>query len=98
MKCDRETKWLGALATAMVLAASLGVGACQRPAAVSGPPEPGDRAAARVNGQAVWVSDVKREAVAEGLIAPGEPLDVASPLFRQVLDQVVDTKILAGEA
>jgi peptidyl-prolyl cis-trans isomerase C len=98
MKCDRETKWVGALATAMVLAASLCAASCQRPAAVNNPPEPGDRAAARVDGQVVWVSDVKREAVAEGLIAAGEPLDVASPLFRQVLDEVVDTKILASEA
>jgi peptidyl-prolyl cis-trans isomerase C len=62
------------------------------------PPEPGDRAVAKVNGQTVWASDVKREAVAEGLISPGDPLDVSSDLFRQVLDEVIDTKVLAGAA
>jgi len=46
----------------------------------------------------IWASDVKREAVAEGQIAPGDPLDPSSDLFRQVLDEVIDTKVLAGEA
>ncbi|HZZ89405.1 MAG TPA: peptidyl-prolyl cis-trans isomerase [Caulobacteraceae bacterium] len=61
-------------------------------------PEPGDRAVAIVNGQTVWASDVKREAVAEGLIGAGDPLDPSSDVFRQVLDEVIDTKVLAGEA
>ena len=62
------------------------------------PPEPGDQAVARVNGQTIWASDVKREAVAEGLIGPGDPLAVSSDLFRQVLDEVIDTRVLAAEA
>ena len=53
---------------------------------------------AKVNDQTVWASDVKREAVAEGLIGPGDPLDVSSDMFRQVLDEVIDTKVLAAEA
>jgi len=72
--------------------------ACSQQLAAQHPPQPGDKAAATVNGQAVWASDVKREAVAEGLIAPGDPLDVSSDLFRQVLDEVIDTKVLAAEA
>jgi peptidyl-prolyl cis-trans isomerase C len=83
---------------ATALAAALALCACARPPSAQGPPEPGDRPAARVNGQVVWVSDVKREAVAEGRIGPGDPLDVSSDLFRQVLDEVIDTKVLAAEA
>lgn len=46
----------------------------------------------------MWASDVKREAVAQGLIGEGEPLDLSSDLFRQVLDEVEDQKLLAAEA
>ncbi|MFN3537505.1 MAG: peptidyl-prolyl cis-trans isomerase, partial [Brevundimonas sp.] len=49
-------------------------------------------------GAAIWASDVKREAVAQGLIGEGEPLDVSSDLFRRVLDEVIDQKLLAREA
>lgn len=62
------------------------------------PPEPGDRAVARVAGETIWASDVKREAVAQGLIGDGEPLDVTSGLFRRVLDEVIDQRLLAREA
>ncbi len=77
---------------ALVLAACGGGGGNDRP------PEPGDRAVARVAGETVWASDVKREAVAQGLIGEGEPLDVTSGLFRRVLDEVIDQKLLAREA
>ncbi len=76
----------------------LTVVACTQKAAVEHPPQPGDKAVARVDGAVVWASDVKREAVAQGLIGPGEPLDAAAPRFRQVLDEVVDQKLLAAEA
>jgi peptidyl-prolyl cis-trans isomerase C len=62
------------------------------------PPETGDVAVARVDGQPIWASDVKREAVAQGLIGEGEPLDIQSDLFRQVLDEVIDQDLLASEA
>ncbi len=71
---------------------------CGQQASLQRPPEPGDTAVARVNGQTVWASDVRREAVAEGLIGQGDPLDVSSDLFRQELDIVLDTKVLAAEA
>jgi peptidyl-prolyl cis-trans isomerase C len=86
---------------ARVFAAAAGLclfAACAPRPEAQHPPQPGDRAVATVNGQAVWASDVKREAVAEGLIAPGDPLDASSDLFRQVLDEVIDTKVLAVEA
>jgi peptidyl-prolyl cis-trans isomerase C len=75
-----------------MLAACGGRGGAERP------PEPGDQAVARVDGRTVWASDVKREAVAQGLIGEGEPLDVSSDLFRRVMDEVVDQKLLAAEA
>ena len=61
-------------------------------------PEPGDRAVAKVQDQTIWASDVRREAVAQGLVGEGEPLDVTSGLFRRVLDEVIDQKLLAHEA
>ncbi|MFT4253005.1 MAG: peptidyl-prolyl cis-trans isomerase [Caulobacter sp.] len=83
---------------AAVLGLALLVAACGRGGVDERPPEPGDTAVARVDGHAVWASDVKREAVAQGLIGEGEPLDISSDLFRRVLDEVVDQKLLAAEA
>jgi peptidyl-prolyl cis-trans isomerase C len=59
------------------------VAACGQNKVAEKPPEPGDTAVARVNGQVIWASDVKREAVAQGLISEGEPLDISSEVFRQ---------------
>ncbi len=72
--------------------------ACGRGGGDDTPPEPGDRAVAKVQDETIWASDVKREAVAQGLVGEGEPLDVTSDLFRRVLDEVVDQKLLAAEA
>jgi peptidyl-prolyl cis-trans isomerase C len=83
---------------AAALAAVCALAACQQKPANQRPPQPGDAAVATVNGQTVWASDVKREAVAEGLIAQGDPLDTSSDLFRQVLDEVIDTRVLAAQA
>src|SRR4051812_35171567 len=91
----------GVLAGAMLIAVSTGVlslTACNRGGGAEHAPERGDRAVAKVDGKTVWSSDVKREAVAQGLIGEGEPLDVSSDLFRRVLDEVVDQRLLAGEA
>lgn len=79
-------------AVAAILTACSGGGTGDRP------PEPGDTVVARVQEQIVWASDVKREAVAQGLIGEGEPLELSSDLFRRVLDEVVDQKLLAREA
>jgi len=81
-----------------VLTAVLAVSACGRGGGDDSPPEPGDRAVARLQDQTIWASDVKREAVAQGLVGEGEPLDVTSDLFRRVLDEVIDQKLLAAEA
>jgi len=83
---------------AACLALSLGVAACAPGGGSDRPPQPGDRAVAKVQDQTIWASDVKREAVAQGLVGEGEPLDVTSDLFRRVLDEVIDQKLLAAEA
>jgi peptidyl-prolyl cis-trans isomerase C len=85
-------RWLAAIGLALILAA------CARQSGRPHPPEPGDTAVAAVNGDIVWASDVKREAVSQGLIGQGEPLDISSPTFHQALDQLIDEKLLAGEA
>ena len=72
--------------------------ACGQRKAAPKPPEAGDAAVATVGDQTVWASDVKREAVAQGMISEGEPLDASSDLFRRVLDEVVDQRLLAAEA
>lgn len=87
-----------ARALAVATLAGLAAAACQPKPSDQSPPQPGDKAVATVNGETVWASDVKREAVAEGVIAQGDPLDTSSDLFRQVLDEVIDTKVLAAAA
>ncbi|MFC7377432.1 peptidyl-prolyl cis-trans isomerase [Brevundimonas sp. GCM10030266] len=82
----------------LLLAVALTVAACGQGGGSDRPPEPGDRAVARVLDETIWASDVKREAVAQGLVGEGEPLDVSSALFRRVLDEVIDQKLLAREA
>jgi peptidyl-prolyl cis-trans isomerase C len=88
---SRTAAWL-AMGAVLLLAA------CSKEQPFERAPEPGDKAVATVNGHTVWTSDVKREAVAQGMISEGEPLDASSDLFRQVLDEVVDQKLLAAEA
>lgn len=60
-------------------------------------PDAGDRIVARVEKHEIWASDVRREAVAQGLIGEGEPLDVRSELFSRVLNEVIDQSLLASE-
>lgn len=76
----------------------LGLVACQRGTDRDVAPEAGDRAVARVDGLAVWASDVRQEAIAQGLIGDGEALETSSALFSRVLDEVIDQKLLAAEA
>jgi peptidyl-prolyl cis-trans isomerase C len=80
------------------VALCLALAACGQRVGHESAPTPGDVAVASVDGHPIWASDVKREAVAQGLIAQGEPLDASSDTFRQVLDEVIDQKLLASEA
>lgn len=58
----------------------------------------GDAVAATVDGTTIYVSDVRREAAAQGLVDAAEPLDPASPRFAQALDDLIHRRILALEA
>jgi peptidyl-prolyl cis-trans isomerase C len=87
-----------AFVAGLIVAAALGLAACGKGGPAQHAPERGDKAVATVDGTTIWSSDVKREAVAQGLIGEGEPLDVSSDLFHRVLDEVVDQKLLAAEA
>ena len=87
--------WRGGL---VGLILGLGLAACTGKGAADQAPERGDVAVAKLDGRNVWVSDVKREAIAQGLIGAGEPLDRASEQFHRVLDEVVDQRLLAAEA
>ncbi|CAN5175284.1 peptidylprolyl isomerase [soil metagenome] len=71
---------------------------CSRSPILNEKPEAGDKPAAKIGNETVWVSDVRRAAVAEGVVGEGEPLDVGSEPFRRVLDEVIDQKLLAREA
>lgn len=80
-------------------AAALLLSACGQNAIIGGgKPEAGDKVVARVGSDPIWASDVRREAVSQGAITEGEPLDVSSDLFRRTLDELVDQKLLANEA
>jgi peptidyl-prolyl cis-trans isomerase C len=87
-----------ALAAAAILALCVGVAGCGKSQFGKTAPAAGDGAVAKVAGRTVLKSDVVREAVAQGLIGDGEPLDVSSDLFQRVLDEVIDQKLLAAEA
>lgn len=80
------------------LLAAVSLTACGQRDVADPPPEAGDVAVAKVADETIWKSDVVREAVAQSLIGEGEPLDVSSDLFRRVMDEVVDRKLLAAEA
>jgi len=86
------------LAPILALAAVLTLGACSQAPILGGKPEAGDKVVAKVGSEPIWASDVRREAVAQGAITEGEPLDVSSDLFHRTLDELVDQKLLANEA
>ena len=84
------------LAAAVVI--GLALGGCGLRGGENAPPEPGDTAVARVAGETIWASDVNREAVAQGVIGEGEPLDASSEQFAPLVEQVIDQRLLAREA
>ena len=58
----------------------------------------GDALAAEVDGTPIYISDVRREGVAQGLLDRGDPLGPGSPLYDQLLDELIDQRLLALEA
>lgn len=86
--------------TSWVILAALA--ACSGPSQGDGQPDlPGDAAsavAAMVNGEPIYRTDVEIEAVARGLVLTGAGLQEEEEAYRQVLDQLVDQKLMAQEA
>jgi len=54
--------------------------------------------AAIVNGEPIYFSDVELEAVAQGQIEPGTDFTTTHPEFHQILEQLIDQRLLAQEA
>lgn len=54
--------------------------------------------AASVNGQIIYVADVELEARMKGLIGEGETLEPTSVEFDEILDQLIEVKLLSMEA
>lgn len=88
------------LAFVAVLAACLSFAGCNED---SPPPEEtpaGDLSAeaATVNGQIIYVSDVELEARLKGVIKPGEQIEPGSSEFDNILEELIEVKLLAMEA
>jgi len=54
--------------------------------------------AAIVNGDPIYFSDVELEAVAQGQIEPGTEFTTSHPEYHQILEQLIDQRLLAQEA
>jgi peptidyl-prolyl cis-trans isomerase C len=83
----------------------LALGACddRLPTVADGPMEPrivraDDILVAEVEGSPIYLSDVLREAVAQSLIDGDETLSPSSATFAQVLEELIDHRLLALEA
>lgn len=98
MAAIRPIRPATAVALTLMLAAALALAGCSKAGPAGPAPERNDQAVAKVGDDTIWASDVKREAVAQGLIGQGEPLEVSSDMFHRVLDEVVDQRLLAAEA
>lgn len=88
-------------------AASAAVLACLALSGCNGEEAPAEREAsssepsaeaATVNGQIIYVSDVEMEARMKGVIREGETLEPESAEFNEILDQLIDIKLMAMEA
>jgi len=58
----------------------------------------GDAVAANVNGTAIYQTDVERAAAGQDLIESGDPLLPTNEIYGQVLEELIDQRLLAQEA
>lgn len=58
----------------------------------------GAKAVAEIDGTKIYLADIERTAVAQGLIEPGIKLSPDDPIFQKVLDEKIDQRLLALEA
>ncbi len=93
------TRLCGAAAAALLACLALtGCGEEQAPAEREAASADPSAEAATVNGQIIYVSDVEMEARMKGLVREGETLEPESAEFNEVLDQLIEIKLLAMEA
>ena len=87
---------------AAIILAGLSLAACGEDAAreVAEAPagDPSSAEAATVNGQTIYVADVELEARMKGLIKGDETIKPGSPEFDEILDELIEVKLLAMEA
>jgi len=82
----------------LALVVTLAAG-CGRAPDEAGPAAPSDtRVAAMVNGSPIYAEEVRLEAEARGLIVPGETFKESGAEYDDLLDQLIDVKLLALEA
>lgn len=88
------------LALAAALAVCLSLSACGNDTPPAEETTAGDLSAeaATVNGQIIYVSDVELEAKLKGVIKPGEQLEPGSTEFDDILEELIEVKLLAMEA
>ena len=88
------------LAFVAAFAACLSLAACGEDTRPAEDPPAGDLSAeaATVNGQIIYVSDVEMEAKLKGVIKPGEQIEPGSTEFDDILEELIEVKLLAMEA
>jgi len=55
----------------------------------------GDTEVAQVDGTKIYLSDVERAAASQGLIEVGAPLTPEQPVFKKMLDELIDQRLMA---
>lgn len=92
----------GSFSMRFLIAAMLALAACDRPEPTPqsvGQPFVIDPAvAAVVNGETILANEVELEAASQGLLEVGDSLAITDPVFGQILEQLIDQKLLAQEA
>jgi len=85
---------------AFVIAAGLGLSACgnSTPSGQAAAAAEESAVAALVNGQPIYVSDVNNEGRVQNIIDENTTLEPDSAEFNEILDQLIDIKLLAQEA
>lgn len=91
---------LAILVVILILAARIntGEGESQNPALDNGIVRLGDVPVAEVNKTPIYMSDVRNVARANGKIQGGETLERDDQLFKDVLDELIDQRLMALEA
>ncbi len=100
MSKRRMYRHIGAVMSLAALMFAAGCGQGGDPSDPFGPAiaRIGDAVVAEVNGTPIYDSDVKREAIAQGLVEAADPLDPDGQLFAEVLDELIQRRIFALEA